>query len=397
LSRIAVYTDYTYRRAGGRIYAERAFALFLLRLAARLDHLVIVGKVDPRSAESHYELTEEVEFLELPYYEALTDPRDVLRAFVRSSIRFWGVLSEVDGVWLLGPHPLAVAFAALAVLRGRAVTLGVRQDFRRYVRARHPNRRWIAAAGDALEAVWTTMSRVFPIVAVGPQLAALYPDSRTLELIVSLVGSEDVRSAGEPLPSYGDGELTALSVGRLEQEKNPLLLADIAAELARSDPRWRLIICGEGPMEDELRRRLATLGVADRVTLRGYVPHDRGLREIYRSSHALLHVSWTEGLPQVLYEAFAARLPTVATAVGGVPAAAGDAALLIGPGDAQGAVAALTRIADDPALRDRLTTAGVARVRAHTLDAEASRVASFLGSTRRRAQWVVRPQERLQK
>jgi glycosyltransferase involved in cell wall biosynthesis len=172
-------------------------------------------------------------------------------------------------------------------------------------------------------------------------------------------------------------------VGRLEEEKNPLLLADIIAALRAADPRWQLVVCGQGPLEDALRRRLAALGVSDRVQLRGYVPHDRGLRDIYRSSHALLHVSWTEGLPQVLFEAFAARLPVVATAVGGVPAAAGDAALLIEPGDAAAAAAALGRLAGDAALRERLVAAGVARVSTHTLEAEAARVAEFLGRNRR--------------
>jgi glycosyltransferase involved in cell wall biosynthesis len=171
-----------------------------------------------------------------------------------------------------------------------------------------------------------------------------------------------------------------LSVGRLEQEKNPLLLAEIIALLCAADPRWRLLVCGEGPLEDDLRRRLSELGVADRVDLLGYVPHDQGLREIYRSSHALLHVSWTEGLPQVLFEAFAARLPVVATAVGGVPAAAGDAALLVEPGDAHQPVAALTRVAGEPELRRRLTEAGAQRVASHTLEAEAGRVARFLAA-----------------
>lgn len=380
MTRLAVYTDYTYRRSGGRVYAERAFALFVLRLARELEEVVIAGKVDPRDGSSHYEVSDDARFVELPYYASLTRPTDVVKALARSSARFWRILAGVDVVWLLGPHPLAVMFAALAVLRRRRVVLGVRQDFRRYVRARHPGRRWIAVAGDALEAVWRGMSRRFPVVAVGPQLAALYPHANTLELTVSLVGADDMRSAHEPGADYSDGALVALSVGRLEQEKNPLLLADVAVALERVDPRWRLVVCGEGPMEEHLRRRAARLGVADRVELRGYVPHGRGLREIYCSSHALLHVSLTEGLPQVLYEAFAARLPTVATAVGGVPAAAGDATLLIEPGDAHAAAAALARIGSDPALRERLTLAGIERVRGHTLDAEAERVARFLQS-----------------
>jgi glycosyltransferase involved in cell wall biosynthesis len=376
--RVAVYTDYTYRRADGRVFAERSFALFLLALAAHVERLVIVGKVDPRPGRSHYELPDEIGFVELPYFPALTRPGSAVSAMARSLTRFWKVLRHVDGVWLLGPHPLAVAFAALAALRGRSVTLGVRQDFPRYVRARHPGRRWVWVTGDLLEAVWRTMARWFPVIVVGPELAALYPRAHTLELTVSLVTEADIVPADREGPSYDGDELRALSVGRLEQEKNPLLLADIIALLAASDPRWRLIVCGEGPMDDELRRRLESLGVADRVDLRGYVAQDQGLRDIYRSSHALLHVSFTEGLPQVLFEAFAARLPVVATAVGGVPVAAGDAALLMSPDDAPAAAQALARVAREPELRAALTAAGVTRVSAHTLDAEAAAVAAWL-------------------
>ncbi len=76
-------------------------------------------------------------------------------------------------------------------------------------------------------------------------------------------------------------------------------------------------------MEGDLRARLDELGVADHADLLGYVPITGGLLDVYRSSHAFLHVSWTEGLPQTLFEAFAAGLPVVATAVGGVPDAVG--------------------------------------------------------------------------
>jgi glycosyltransferase involved in cell wall biosynthesis len=175
-------------------------------------------------------------------------------------------------------------------------------------------------------------------------------------------------------------------VGRLEREKNPLLLADTLAELRALDPRWRLVVAGEGPLEADLRERLRELGVEDAAELRGYVPIDGGLPELYRSSHAFLHISWTEGLPQVLFESFAAGLPVVATEVGGVPAAVGDAALLVPPGDARRPAEELARVGRDAELRARLVAAGFARVREHTLEAETLRVAEFLatyGSRRR--------------
>ncbi len=377
--RLAVYTDYTYRRVAGRIYAERAFALFLAKLGDELERVVILGKVDPDPGPARYALPETTGFVALPYYRSLTRPSEALRGMARSLATFWRVLGEVDGVWLMGPHPLGVAFALLAFARGRSVALGVRQDFPRYVRARNPDRRWTHGIADLLEGAWRLMGRFVPVVVVGPALAQGYRPARTLVLSVSLVREQDIVPASlATTRSYDAGELRVLSVGRLEEEKNPLLLADILAALRRRSDQWRLLICGEGPLEEALRRRLAELGVEAHAELLGYVPHDQGLQDIYRSSHALLHVSWTEGLPQVLFEAFAARLPIVATDVGGVRAAAGECALMIQAGHAEAAVDALERIRVEPELRARLTEAGAQNVAERTLEAEARRVARFL-------------------
>lgn len=378
--RLAVYTDYVYRQSDGAVYAERAFALFVARLAQHVDSVTIVGRLDPRPGRSHYRLPEGVEFVPLPHYPSVLSLSSSLPAMARSVGRFWRVLGRVDGAWLLGPNLLSMSFALLAALRGRRVALGVRQDTRTYVRTRHPARRWFHVAADAIEAVHRLMARRWPIVVVGPDIARGYPKApRLLPIAVSLVSEADLVSPEDALRRDYDGDtLVALSVGRIEREKNPLLLADVLARVRERDPRWRLIVCGEGPMEGELRDRLAELGVAEQAELRGYVPIDGELPRLYRSSHALLHVSWTEGVPQVLFEAFAAGLPMVATAVGGVADAAGDAALLVEPGDADPPADALARIGAEPELRRRLVEAGAARVREHTTEAESKRVADFL-------------------
>jgi glycosyltransferase involved in cell wall biosynthesis len=380
--RLAVYTDYVYRQDGGAVYAERAFALFVARLAEQVGEVTIVGRLDPREGRSHYRLPDGIEFVPLPHYSSVVDLGSSLPAMARSVGRFWRVLGRVDGAWLLGPNLLSISFAFLAALRGCRVALGVRQDTRTYVRTRHPRRRWFHVAADAIEGLHRLMARRWPIVVVGPDIASGYPRARrVLPIAVSLVGEADLVEPEEALRrDYGVKELVALSVGRIEREKNPLLLADVLARLRERDPRWRLVVCGEGPMEDDLRQRLAALGVEERADLRGYVPIDGELPRLYRSSHALLHVSWTEGVPQVLFEAFAAGLPVVATDVGGVVGAAGDAALLVPPGEADPAADALARIGSDADLRRRLIEAGAARVREHTTEAETRRVAEFLSA-----------------
>ena len=380
--RLAVYTDYVYRREDGAVFAERAFALFVARLAEHLGSVTIVGRLDPRPGRSHYRLPESVEFVALPHYTSVLDLRSSLPAMLGSLRVFWGVLRRVDGAWLLGPNLLSMSFALLTALRGRSVALGVRQDTPTYVRTRHPTRRWFHVAADLIEGLHRAMARRWPIVVVGPHIARNYAGGRrVLPIVVSLVGERELVEPEEALArDYGGPELVALSVGRIEREKNPLLLADVLAAARERDPRWRLVVCGEGPMMDELRDRLRELGVAEHADLRGYVPIDGELPLLYRSSHALLHVSWTEGVPQVLFEAFAAGLPVVATDVGGVADAAGDATVLVPPGQADPPADALARVGAEPELRRRLVEAGAARVREHTTEAESRRVAEFLSS-----------------
>jgi glycosyltransferase involved in cell wall biosynthesis len=374
--RVAVYADNWYRPTADGIYADRSLVLFIAGVAAAAEHTILLGQLDPELPRAHYRVPDHVEFVGLPPYPSMLSAGAPL-AMLRSLRAFWRLLPQVDVVWLLGPHPLCLAFAALAALRRKRITLGVRQDFPTYVRTRHPGRRLVHLAGDLLEGSYRLLARRAPTVVVGPDLASNFSRARRLlPISVSLVRDSDIADPAEAASRAWNGERTVLSVGRLETEKNPLLLADVLARL--DGDNWRFLICGEGPMEDELRGRLRELGVEDRAELLGYLPIHGGLMDRYRSVNAFLHVSWTEGMPQVLLEAFAAGTPVVATAVGGVPEAAGDAALLIPPGDPDAAAAALGRIAADPELRRELVTKGIERVRGRTLEAESARVARFL-------------------
>ena len=375
--RLAVYTDYKYRSDATGVYAEKAFTLFIARLAEQLDGVVLLGRVDPKPGRWHYRLPESISFVPLPWYRTLARPLRAVPAMLRSIRRFWRALDDVDVVWLLGPHLLSIAFLAVAVVRRKRVVLGARQDLPRYVSSRHPRRRSLRALALLLEGAWRVLARRHPIIVVGPDLERRYRHAiAALGIYVSLVDESAIEHAQESR-DYS-GELTVLSVGRLEREKNPLLLADVLALLREHDPRWRLVVCGEGPMREELLERLDRLGMTEYADLRGYVPMDDGLDRFYRECHLFLHVSWTEGMPQVLLEAFAARLPVVATAVGGVAHGAGGRALLVPPGDAPAAADELAKIAHDRALRARLTRMAADHARRHTVQTESHRVADFL-------------------
>jgi glycosyltransferase involved in cell wall biosynthesis len=378
-SRLAIFCDFSYRLDGEILTAELPFALFLRALASHFAKVIVVGRLDMSTPRFPYEMPG-VELAPLPYYPSGADLAAVLRSLPRATVRFWRLLDGADVVWVLGPNPpQAIAFTLLGLLRRRRVVLGVRQQLPELVRHRHPRRPLVLWSAAALDRCFRLLARVADVVAVGRPLRQAYQKGRAVhELVVSLVEEQDL------LPAEGDGrrydgpELRMLSVGRADPEKNPLLLLEILRDASAHDPRWRLEICGDGPMLSELARRATEMGLSDRVTLHGHVAFGKELWAHYRAAHALVHVSMTEGAPQVLIEAFAARLPVVATAVGAVGDVVRGRGLLVQPRDGAGAAEALRQISDDADLRASYVEAGAAYAAAHTREVEVAKLAQFL-------------------
>jgi glycosyltransferase involved in cell wall biosynthesis len=382
--RLGIYTDMLFRRDGDAISTRRAFVLFVAALPPRVEEVVIFGRLDPTPGRFAYELPRDgVRFVALPHYARGTDIGAVLRAVRRSRAVFVDELPRLDAVWVFGPHPLAVLFAATARRRGTPLFLGVRQDYPQYIAGRLPSRRWRWAvpAARGLDGLFRLLARRAPTVTLGQELGARYAGGGAAVLVTgfSLVPRAELVDRRLALARSWESERIVLSVGRLDTEKNPLLLADVIARLREHDPRWRLVVAGDGPLRGALEQRLRALGMADASQLLGEVANGPDLWSLYRASTVFLHVSLTEGLPQVLFEAQAAGLPIVATAVGGVSEAlhGGRTGLLVGPRDAGACALALERLADDPALREQLIDAGLEAVSEDTLEAQLERLATF--------------------
>jgi glycosyltransferase involved in cell wall biosynthesis len=364
--------------------ADFPFLTFACEVGAKFDSAVLFGRKAARfSSDADLLLPPGLGLVELPHYESLLRLDQVARAVPGTAIAFWRGLSRVDAVWIFGPHPFAVLFAVLALSRGKEVVLGVRQDTAAYFRARLPSARWKAAllAVRAWDGAFRGLARSVRTTVVGAELARVYGGERSslLTMTVSLVRDGDV--VDDPPARDWAGPIELFTAGRIEQEKNPLLLVEALARLEQADPgRYRLGWAGTGPLEDAVRQRAKELGLSQRVELLGFVPFGPALLERYRRAHAFVHVSFTEGVPAVLIEAFASGTPVVATAVGGVPAALdhGRAGLLVPPGDVDALVGGVIRVVNDHEARERRLRRALELAREGTLDAQAARIARFI-------------------
>lgn len=149
------------------------------------------------------------------------------------------------------------------------------------------------------------------------------------------------------------GDILVLAVGRLSREKahRDLIAALSDAINHRPDARLRVMLVGDGPECDRLKALAASLG--DRVLFAGHI---RDPWVYYHAADIFVLCSLTEGSPLVLLEAMSARLPIIASAVGGVPETLEHerTALLIPPADRAALREGLICLAADPALRLRL-------------------------------------------
>jgi glycosyltransferase involved in cell wall biosynthesis len=159
-------------------------------------------------------------------------------------------------------------------------------------------------------------------------------------------------------------------VGRLEWAKGThLLAAVIPAVLTRQAAHFTLIGADrpygpDGSMRRWLAGQLAAAGCRAAVTMRGVV-EAAALAAAYQTADLVL-------VPSVVYESFsytvadamAHGVPVIASRIGGIPETLDDgvSGLLVTPGSVLELVAAIGRLAGDPALRRRMGQAGRAKV-----------------------------------
>jgi glycosyltransferase involved in cell wall biosynthesis len=175
-------------------------------------------------------------------------------------------------------------------------------------------------------------------------------------------------------------------VGRMSREKAPDVMITALSRLARLAPRMamELAMVGDGPERSHLRELARREGVASFVRWHGVIPD---AARLMRAFDLLVVSSHTEGTPMVVLEAMAARVPVVATAVGGIPDMVGaGGALLVRAGDPSALGAAMhSAICDREQTKARTHTALEMIATRHEPTAWLARYAELYESIRRDA------------
>ncbi|MEU9444901.1 glycosyltransferase family 4 protein [Streptomyces sp. NPDC048304] len=149
------------------------------------------------------------------------------------------------------------------------------------------------------------------------------------------------------------GRPMLLAVGSLERHRGYDVLLDAARVWRDLDPVPLVVIAGEGPLRPELQRRIEDEDLPVRL-----VGHRDDVPQLLAAADLALLTSRGESRSVLAQEALYARVPLVATRVGGIPDLVGDAAELVPYGDPETLAATVVRLLADPERREELAAAG---------------------------------------
>lgn len=153
-------------------------------------------------------------------------------------------------------------------------------------------------------------------------------------------------------------------LGRLEPVKGQDYLLDCVALCRDQGVEINALLIGDGPDRNALEQKVSELNLSDRVRFAGF---RRDVPQLLAGINALVIPSRWEGLPMALLEAMALGQPVIAHAVGGIADVIEQhqQGILVAAGEQSAMVAALTRLANDVALRAEMGAAGKIRVQQH--------------------------------
>lgn len=151
-----------------------------------------------------------------------------------------------------------------------------------------------------------------------------------------------------------------LFVGRLVDQKDPVLVVRSFGLLAARLPDVKLRIIGDGPLRGEVLNEIARLGLHDQIELLGV---QRDVRRLFADADVFVLASRWEGLPRTVLEAIAEGVPVVANDVGGVTEVVEDGLTgLLHDRTPESIAEALHRMLIDPALAARLVVSARQRL-----------------------------------
>ncbi len=219
---------------------------------------------------------------------------------------------------------------------------------------------WVASVASRGLGMWLrpSLKRFDTIVSVSPAAATFAHRSFGITTsVLPNVVDYAMFHAAKPFPAYKDGRLTILFLGRLVERKGCLTLLEAVAQIVvrENAPTFRVLICGRGHLETQLKQFVVSHQLEDIVGFTGFVSEADKPRYYASADIAVFPSKGGESFGIVLLEAMASGRAAVLTGdnPGYCSVMEPQPDLLFDPTDSTALAAKLVRYLTDKPLRRR--------------------------------------------
>jgi glycosyltransferase involved in cell wall biosynthesis len=303
-----------HKKIGGQIYAYGPYVREMNLWFQHVDQVTVLAPLDENADPDPIDLSythSNLTFVQVPEFTVLSGS-----AILNTAIKFpklwsktWKAMKSADHIHLRCPGNMGMLGAM------------VQTFFPKKIKSAKYAGNW--DRNSVQPATYRMQQNILSNTSVTKNMQVLVygewqNESKNIRPFFTASYSEKLIDSLNPLPIGVNQEIRLLFAGGLNSGKQPLVPAQVCAELISRGIACKLDFYGEGPERKNLEHFIAEDGLQGEITLHGNVNSEE-LLLAYKRAHFLIFISQSEGWPKVVAEAmFWACLP-VTTAVSCVP------------------------------------------------------------------------------
>lgn len=303
------------------IHSSDIFLTFIQKVL-KGKKINIIGRKSNKIFKPSHKLDNNWSLLPLSYYNTIPKLLFTLPIYILRNIKKINFfIKNIDILFVSPSGPLSILILEKIKNRNKEVVLFIRQDTRKLISIKN-NKNFIAKIlADLIETYIENFVKNYSNVTVFTFGAEIF--QRYSKLSASTFSIADSRYKVSDLldinaitnKSYS--KLKILYVGRLVEGKGLRFFIHALSKINHFD--FSLTIIGDGAIKKDLIELVKNLNLYNKIKFKGFVNFSEKLLKEYSSHDVFVMPSFSEGLPQVIFEAMARGIIVVATNVGGIP------------------------------------------------------------------------------
>ena len=321
-SKIGFFNEGKYlKNSKGLVSSSDIFTVFFQKLFSNKS-IKTIGRLSSSQFSPKYTLDTSSDFTPLTDYKSISRLLLVFPFyFIKNRKTINKFIKNIDVLFISASGPLSILMLYKIRRNNKKVFIFIRQNTRKLISVKHNNNFLARIISNWIETYIEKFVQNYSNATVFAFGGEIY--KRYLELSSSTFSIADSRYNNSDILSINDikdksyTKLKLLYVGRLAPGKGLEFLIKCLSKINHFE--FTLTVVGDGTIKEDLIQLVKNLNLTNKIKFKGYIHFSKNLLNEYSSHDIFIMPSFSEGLPQVVFEAMSRGIIVVASNVGGIP------------------------------------------------------------------------------